>query len=612
MEHLDQIESSTPRGSILRIGLLVDGTSVSKYVYALAKWAADRSDIHITHLVIHGPYPAVPDVIKVTLIRRGIRFFARVINSAKKRGIFHTLSQEISHRLFGAIERKERRLLVQAVRHKDHADSFDLSSLVPNSIAVTPIISKSGFVYRFDGADVAKVRDLGLDLLIRCGNGILRGGILRASRLGILSFHHADNRINRGGPAGFWEVYLRQDTTGFTLQRLTEELDGGEVLMRGYFRTSWYYLSNQAMLYEKSNHYLMILLEQIARKGQLPNFIRSTPYAYKLFRAPTFYECVVYMINIRRQLTKRFFRKLMGIDCQWDVAYCRSDWPNAVLWRGIKLEAPQLHFVADPFVVSHNDEEFCFVEEFSYLQQRGKIAVYNITERSFRVGTALDEAFHLSFPFLFYYKNQLFMCPESCQRKEIRIYRCVAFPLNWILERIIMRDVDAADTMLFEKDGRWWMFTNIDPVNSRDHCSELFIFSSDSPLSTEWAPHVLNPIIVDASRARNGGLLRDGIRYFRVSQSHTLDVYGRRACINEIIELTDASYLEVPVGEITPNFRKGILGTHHLHSNGKSTVWDFVTDCRVFGAREVVARIKQAAQRRFRRMLNRSVFSDRQ
>jgi hypothetical protein len=366
------------------------------------------------------------------------------------------------------------------------------------------------------------------------------------------------------------------------------------------------------MLYEKSNHYLKMLLEQIARKGQFPNFIRSAPYAHKLFRAPTFYECVVYMINIRRQLAKRFLRRLMGIDCQWGVAYCRSDWPNAVLWRGTKLEAPQLHFVADPFVISHNDEEFCFVEEFSYVQQRGKIAVYNITEKSFRVGTALDEDFHLSFPFLFSYNNHLFMCPESCQRKEIRIYRCVAFPLNWILERIIMRDVDAADTMLFEKDGRWWMFTNIDPVNSRDHCSELFIFLSDSPLSTEWTPHVLNPIIVDASRARNGGLLRDGIRYFRVSQSHTLDVYGRSACINEIIELTDASYLEVPVGEITPNFRKGILGTHHLHSNGKSTVWDFVTDCRVFGAREIVTRIKQAAQRRFRRILNRPVFSDKQ
>jgi hypothetical protein len=107
------------------------------------------------------------------------------------------------------------------MRHKDHLNSFDLSALVPNSIIITPKISKSRFVYRLT-PDVAKIEGLGLDLLIRCGNGILRGDILKTSRLGILSFHHANNRINRGGPAGFWEAYLRQNTTGFTLQRLTE------------------------------------------------------------------------------------------------------------------------------------------------------------------------------------------------------------------------------------------------------------------------------------------------------------------------------------------------------------------------------------------------------
>ncbi len=49
------------------------------------------------------------------------------------------------------------------------------------------------------------MKDLNCDVLIRCGKGILRGDILYAARHGILSFHHADNRINRGGPPGFWE-----------------------------------------------------------------------------------------------------------------------------------------------------------------------------------------------------------------------------------------------------------------------------------------------------------------------------------------------------------------------------------------------------------------------
>ena len=39
-----------------------------------------------------------------------------------------------------------------------------------------------------------------------------------------------------------------------------------------------------------------------------------------------------------------------------------------------------------------------------------------------------------------------------------------------------MDNVDAADTSIFEKDGRWWMFTNLCSAKIRDHNSELHIF----------------------------------------------------------------------------------------------------------------------------------------
>ena len=37
------------------------------------------------------------------------------------------------------------------------------------------------------------------------------------------------------------------------IQRLNEELDGGEILYRGYVVTQWLYSLNQANLYEVSN-----------------------------------------------------------------------------------------------------------------------------------------------------------------------------------------------------------------------------------------------------------------------------------------------------------------------------------------------------------------------
>ena len=450
------------------------------------------------------------------------------------------------------------------------------------SIVINPKVSKSGFVYRFDPTDVERVKALDLELFVRFGTGILRGDILGASRLGIISFHHADNRVNRGGPAAFWEVYQQEDTTGFTLQRLIDELDGGEVLLRGNFWTRGYYLLNRADLLEKSSHDLKFLVDKIARAGRIPDAIRDTPYSNRLFRRPRAHEALIYLANQFWRRTKRIYRKMNGISPRWGVAYVRSGWPEAVLWRGVKLETPPLHFLADPFVITRDGHDYCFVEDYDYTKRRGDITVYDITnDDGVRVGTALEENFHLSFPFLFEYDNQLFMCPETNQENDIKVYRCVEFPLKWTLERVIMRELSAADTMLFEKDGKWWMLTNIDPVKIGDHCAELFIFSSDSPLSEDWKPHPLNPILIDASRARNAGLLMDGDKYFRVSQGQGYDMYGKRSLINEIIELSDSTYVEACAGEITPTFSKGLTGTHHLHSNGKVTAFDFVGPSKI-------------------------------
>ena len=53
-----------------------------------------------------------------------------------------------------------------------------------------------------------------LDLIIRFEFDIIRGNILDASRNGIWSFHHGDNRINRGGPSCFWEIVHKHKQWG--------------------------------------------------------------------------------------------------------------------------------------------------------------------------------------------------------------------------------------------------------------------------------------------------------------------------------------------------------------------------------------------------------------
>ena len=191
------------------------------------------------------------------------------------------------------------------------------------------------------------------------------------------------------------------------------------------------------------------------------------------------------------------------------------------------------------------------------------------------------EPFHMSYPYIFKYKSKFYMCPETCQNKDIRIYESDGFPLKWKLKKVIMASVSAADTTIFEHSGRWWLFTNIDTTNRGDHCTELFIFHADSPLADNWTPHAKNPILVDSRKARMGGILRDGETIYRVSQRQGFDLYGKSLAINKITHLSENDFVEEEFFKIKPNFFPGIKGTHHIHSNGRVTVYDFLEKVKV-------------------------------
>ena len=539
---------------VLRIGILVDSPIASVYLHDIVQWAQSQSNIRVDHLIVHSP-PAS--------------------------GTSHTpppskgLLGRLARAMFNAVARMERKRLKRDGRFPRHGQTMDLRGVLKSVLELSPIVSPSGVVYRFTADDVERVRALGLDVLIRGGGGMLRGDILSAARLGVVSFHHADNRINRGMPAAFWEVFHREDATGFTLQRLTEELDGGDVLMRGQFPTRHYYLLNQAALYEKSNYHLKVLLTRIARTGDLPPTIAPIPYAGKLFRAPRASQTLAYVLRLVQSSLRKRLDRIRGKEYRWQVSYVRSGWSHAVLWRGTTISNPVGRYLADPFVIERDGLSFCFVEDFDCNSKRGHISAYELGNRDATfLAAVIKEPFHMSFPYLFEYEGDLFMCPETSEKNEIRIYRCTDFPLKWQLEKTIMSNVRAADTMLFERDGFWWMLTNIDPSGIGDYCSELFVFRSRSPLSTDWEPHDGNPVIVDSARARNAGLIRDGEKIYRVSQKQGFDQYGKGSQVNEILTLTTNAYEEVCVAAIEPNFQDGIIGTHHLHCTKTTTVFD--------------------------------------
>lgn len=437
--------------SKLRIGLLVDGPFVSKYVYNFVLWASEQTNIEISHLIIH----------KDT--SEAVSTLGKILKTLKREGLERTLARM----MFRVVVTMESLILIRRNKsHREHFMSYDISHLVANSVTITPKVSRSGYVQRFSDDDVASVAGLGLDVLIRFGTGILRGDILQAAKHGTISFHHADNRVMRGGPSGFWEVYHQWDKTGFIIQKLTEELDGGIVLKRGSFPTQYSYLINQISLHRKSYVHLQNLISGIARTGQLPPAEEPAPYSAMPFTVPSTWRSLRYAAYLARALLIKTLAKLTNYHRRWSISYIRSNWRSAVLWRSSTIPNPVGRFLADPFVITKEGRTYCFAEDYVYKTGRGHISVVEIADDGPKqVQPCLVEPFHLSFPYLFHAGGTLYMCPETSEKREIRVYRSVDFPCEWKLERTLMRDVCAVDTMLFEHGGRWWMFTNIDPAS---------------------------------------------------------------------------------------------------------------------------------------------------
>ena len=541
----------------LKVALIVDDEDLDDYRCRLIEWAASTRAIHISHLIIQqrDPPPPRPPLGARLLRKHPAELAAQVLWKVKNR--------------LEAPRPPATAAQAQSARART-------AQAVPGRILVKPRISPSGFVYRYCDEDLAKIRSEGFDLLIRCGSGILRGGILESARLGILSFHHGDNRINRGGPPGFWEVCHGWSTTGFVVQRLTEELDGGDVLLRGFVPTQTSHQSNCALLYEKSHLQLRALLLRIAANGALPPAEAHVPYSSRLYTTPRAGEIARYLLRRASRSVAARLRDKLHVRERWGVCFVKSDWPDAAFWRGRRIATPPGRFLADPFVATREGRTCVFVEDYSYSASKGRITAFELGEPEPReLGVALEEDFHLSFPFLFEYQGALFMCPESGAARQIRIYRCVQFPLQWQLERIAMSAVSAVDSMIFPHGGLWWLLTNLSEGAAVDHSAELHVFSARDPLNDQWQPHPRNPVRNDPLFGRNAGLLRQRDGLVRVCQSQGFCSYGAGANLMRIVRLDREEFVEQPICQLTPGFLPGAHGTHHLHSNGVYSVWDY-------------------------------------
>ena len=452
---------------------------------------------------------------------------------------------------------------------------------VGNTIIIKPSYKK--YNDYFSDNESNKIAKLDLDLIIRLDFRITKGKILNSCKYGIWSFHHGDNAKYRGGPAGFWEVLSNENLTGVTLQVLNDILDGGKIIEKGFYNTQWSYIKNYNYISEKS----ILLFKKNIRLlyNNKFNYKSSNISDSLIYKKPKFFDLIKYISIILNKILIKIFKKLFIklsryriLFDRWKIILGNGNFDNLDLINFKIIEPPKKHFWADPFLITKDNNEYVFFENYSYSDKKGKISCITLNNRNIiKIEDVLNEEYHLSFPHIFTIDQNYFMIPDSSKAKKLSIYKCISFPNSWELHASIFHGESVSDPIIFKDDnGIFWLFCNKSEDVYNDHNSELYIYQVDNILTFQnIKSHYLNPVIINSEYSRNGGnIFINNQKIIRTSQSSINSFYGKKINFHEITKLNLFEYEERLIKSIKPDFHKNIHSTHHISFDNNKYVID--------------------------------------
>lgn len=231
-------------------------------------------------------------------------------------------------------------------------------------------------------------------------------------------------------------------------------------------------------------------------------------------------------------------------------------------------------FVADPFMVQVDGLWHMFFEVLNNQPNKGEIGRATsrdgLTWRYEKI--VLQEPFHLSYPYVFRWKDDFYMTPETLGADAARLYRATRFPDEWIWVKDLVPG-QHADPSIFCFDKKWWLFTCPNPYKH----DTLSLYSAADPASN-WTEHPSSPLISgNKSMARPAGrVLHHNGKLLRFTQD-CYPTYGRQVRAFEITELTATTYQEHEAAD-SPILSPGssgwnASGMHHVDAHHVDGSW---------------------------------------
>ncbi|MGE9295000.1 MAG: glucosamine inositolphosphorylceramide transferase family protein [Puniceicoccales bacterium] len=255
---------------------------------------------------------------------------------------------------------------------------------------------------------------------------------------------------------------------------------------------------------------------------------------------------------------------------QWSLLAGKFPALPASLGTLTELRPPRDRSWADPFPVVRDGRCWVFLVEVIHHPKKGRIAVMELhADGSTGPLTVLIERdYHLSYPFVFEQDGTWWMIPESRANHTVDLYRCHSWPDNWQHEMTLFSGTEIVDSTLWESEGRWWLFGGTPSEPGGNASGQLCLWSADTFLTDQWAPHPANPIVADRTCARPAGrLFRHDNQVIRPAQDCSVR-YGYGVRLMAVNQLSPEAYRETELKAYLPNWDRKVRATHTFNRAG--------------------------------------------
>lgn len=427
------------------------------------------------------------------------------------------------------------------------------------TISINPI-KKGNYSEYFSNEDIQIIKSYQLDFILRFGFGIIRGEILNSAKFGIWSYHHGDELNYRGGPFGFWEIYNREKTTAVVLQKLTEKLDSGYILLKREYKTifhSWKE-TRQKLLFNNIDMPLQ-LTSILQVNADYINKITQAESRAEIYRFPVNHIMLLFLLKLLYNRIKLYIENylfiekwmLLLIDRKHDIL---SDIKNSKTNKKIITTSRTTNFYADGFLI---DNETLIFENYSY--KKGKAHISIIAGNSNPV-MLIQKNNHMAYPYVFNHQDKTYILPEESQSGKLELYEYLKHTHSVTSLGVILNE-PAVDAVLYYDGKLFWLFCGI-----KNNCpnEKLFLYYSES-LTGSYTAHAANPVKVTPNGARcAGNIFIYKNKLIRPSQS-SVPHYGSKIILQEVTKLNKYTFEEQAIEEINPEtINKNYTGTHTI------------------------------------------------